>query len=97
MKHWNDPRVAITFLLILLFAYAYIQDTSDEAMKGALIAAFAAAYGYWIGAAKANEQATENTGKAFEAITAAANAAPPQAGPTGFPDDPVHTVEERRS
>ena len=74
MNRWADPRVAITFCLILLFAYAYAQEPSDQAMKGALIAAFAAAYGYWIGAAKANETATENTGKAFDAIKAAAHA-----------------------
>ena len=69
----NDPRFIITLLLIALFGYAYMQDPADQAMKGAIIAAFSAAYGFWIGS-KGNEKATENTGKAFDAITAAAQA-----------------------
>ncbi len=76
MNRWADPRVAISFTLIGLFAYSYIRSPT-EAMTGALIAAFAAGYGYWIGAAKTNEQASENTGKAFDAITATAQAATP--------------------
>ena len=41
-----------------------------------------------------NEQATENTGKAFDAIRAAAAATPVSDAATGKPDDPVHMVEE---
>lgn len=51
-RQWSDPRVWITLILIGLFGYAYAMDPSDQAMKGALIAAFAAAYGFWIGASK---------------------------------------------
>lgn len=76
MSGWKDPRFAITLLLIGLFGFAYIHDPADQAMKGAIIAAFSAAYGFWIGA-KGNEQATENTGKAFDAINALAPPAPP--------------------
>jgi hypothetical protein len=73
MTQWTEPRFIITLLLIGLFGFAYMQDASDQAMKGAIIAAFSAAYGFWIGS-KQNEQATENTGKAFEAIREAARA-----------------------
>lgn len=52
LRQWADPRVWITLILIGLFGFAYINDPSDQAMKGALIAAFAAAYGFWIGASK---------------------------------------------
>lgn len=68
---WLDPRFIITLLLIGLFGTAYLHDPGDQAMKGAIIAAFSAAYGFWIGS-KENEKATENTGRAFDAITAAA-------------------------
>lgn len=70
MSQWNDPRFVITLLLIALFGAAYVHDPADQAMKGAIIGAFSAAYGFWIGS-KANEKATENTGKAFDAIRAA--------------------------
>jgi len=46
---------------------------------------------------KADETKADNTGKAFEAIKAAAEAGPGSSdSPTGKPGDPVHTVEERR-
>jgi len=51
-QQWVDPRVAITLLLIGLFAFAYIKNPDNGQMNGALIAAFAAAYGFWIGASK---------------------------------------------
>lgn len=73
MTQWNDPRFVITLLLIGLFGFAYYNDPADQAMKGALIGAFSAAYGFWIGS-KANDKAAENTGKAFSAIEAAARA-----------------------
>lgn len=75
MNKWVEPQFIITLLLIALFWAAFLNAPDDEAIKGAIIAAFAAGYGYWLGS-KGNEKATENTGKAFEAITAAANSTP---------------------
>lgn len=97
MNQWAEPRFLITVMLIGLFGYAYIQDPSDEAMKGALIGAFSAAYGFWIGS-KTNDKATENTGKAFEAIAATAHAGTLTSEPqpvvvTNPPSDPVNTTE----
>ena len=67
MSGWNDPRFVITLLLVGLFGYAFAQDTNDEAMKGAIIAAFSTAYGFWL-AGKEKEQSTANTSKALTAI-----------------------------
>lgn len=39
-----------------------------------------------------NENATANTGRAFDAITAAATGVAPSDAPTGTPDDPTSTV-----
>ncbi|WP_324807244.1 hypothetical protein SH584_11555 [Sphingomonas sp. LY29] len=95
MNQWNEPRFLITVLLIGLFGYAYIIDPSDEAMKGALIGAFSAAYGFWIGS-KQNDKATENTGKAFDAIQAAAampsTTEPQQVEVVNSPSHPVPTT-----
>ncbi len=84
MSGWNDPRFVITMLLIGLFGYAYIQDSSDEAMKGAIIAAFSTAYGFWL-ASKDKEQSTANTGKALDAIRAAQESTP-------LTDKPMETI-----
>lgn len=40
---------------------------------------------------KGSETATANTGKAFEAITAAATGQAPPSGPTGTASDPIQT------
>jgi hypothetical protein len=72
-----DPRFFISFAIIGLFAWAFGENVTDETMKGALIAAFAGAWGYWIGSSRATEvqeKATENTGAAFRAIEATAKA-----------------------
>lgn len=102
MNQWNDPRFIITLLLIVLFGAAYLHDPADQAMKGAIIAAFSAAYGFWLGS-KQNDKATENTGEAFKAI-ARAQAAPatdPEAIHPGDtvtldkPDDPEEVRDGR--
>lgn len=73
MSGWNDPRFIITLLLIGLFGYAYIQGPSDDTLKGAIVAAFSTAYGFWL-ASRDKEQSTTNTGKALDAIRAAQEA-----------------------
>lgn len=92
MTQWNDPRLLVTLLLIGLFTFAYINNPSDDMMTGAIITAFAAAYGFWLGANKGNDKATENTGRAFAAIEATAKANSER--PSGRPGDPVHVEEE---
>jgi hypothetical protein len=92
MSGLSDPRFIITLLIGMLFAFAYAQDPSDQAMKGALIAAFSAAYGFWLGS-KDKEKATENTGKAFDAILAAQEA-PAAAIPQRRATDAANHVAE---
>lgn len=57
--HWKDPRFALTLLILGLFAFAFAQNPGDEAMKGALIAAFAAAYGFWLGSSSGSQRKDE--------------------------------------
>jgi len=94
MTRWYEPPVWVTMALIGLFAYAYISNPADESMKGALIAAFAAAYGYWIGANQQSAKSTENTGKAFDAITAAASSTPGTADPSALREGDSVTLEK---
>jgi hypothetical protein len=92
MSGWNDPRFVITLLLVGLFGYAFAQDADDEAMKGAIIAAFSTAYGFWL-AGKEKEQSTANTGKAFDAILAAQEA-PASATPQRRATDAANAVAD---
>jgi hypothetical protein len=92
MSGWNDPRFVITLLLVGLFGYAFAQDADDEAMKGAIIAAFSTAYGFWL-AGKEKEQSTANTGKAFDAILAAQEA-PSSAAPQRRASDAANQVAD---
>lgn len=73
MSQWSDPRLWISLILIGFFGYAYFREPS-ELLEGALIAGFSTAYGFWLGSAKTNHIAAENTGKAFDAFKAVANA-----------------------
>lgn len=69
------PRLALTFAIIALFTYALMLHYSnglEETLKNITMLAI----GFWLGSAKTNEQATANTGKAFDAIKAAQEAMP---------------------
>lgn len=66
IDRFADPRFIITAAIILLFGIAYVHNQGDEAIKGALITAFAAAYGYWLGSSKGAQSQTENVSKALD-------------------------------
>jgi len=70
MNTFLDPRFAISYTIILLFGGAYIFNPS-ETMNGALIAAFAGAWGYWIGSSSGSAKNADNTGKALDIASAA--------------------------
>lgn len=76
MNKWNDPKLAVSGAIIGLFAYAYLHAPDDETMRGALILAFATAYGFWLGKNTGDDEKSANTGKAFDAIKAAAESTP---------------------
>lgn len=61
-----DPRVLIALLVISLFAYAYSKNVGDETMKGALIAAFAGAWGYFLGSSAGAISANKRADRAIE-------------------------------
>lgn len=79
-KEWSDPKLWISLILIALFAFAFIHRPDDETMRGALILAFATAYGFWLGTNKGDTQKTDNTTKAFDAIKAAQESTPKKEG-----------------
>ena len=51
MVTFRDPRFVIAYTIILGFMAAYVQNPSDT-MNGALIAAFAGAWGYFLGSSQ---------------------------------------------
>lgn len=73
---FRRPHFIIALLIVGLFAWAYGSNTDDDTMKGALIGAFNLAIGFYLGNVIGREKASENTGKAFDAITASANSMP---------------------
>lgn len=73
---FKRPHFLVALLIIGLFAWAYGENTNDDTMKGALIGAFNLAIGFYLGNVIGRERASENTGKAFDAITATANSTP---------------------
>lgn len=70
-REW--PRLALTGSIICLFGWALITHWStglEETLKNIVLLAV----GFWLGSSKGDETKTENTARAFEAITATANA-----------------------
>ena len=66
MQKWNDPKLALSAVLIGLFALAYFAGPPDEMMKGAMIAGFSAAYGYWLGSSSGSQRKTDIMAKGDE-------------------------------
>lgn len=74
MSGFGDPRFVVAYTIILGFAAAYIWNPS-ETMNGALIAAFAGAWGYYLGSSNSSNAVREQVGKALD-IAAAAQPSP---------------------
>lgn len=88
--HAAEPKLFVAFAIIGLFGWAFARNPTDQVMLGALIAAFAGAWGYYLGnsnsATRANDRADEGLALAREAVrqlpasSAAADAANDVAG-----------------
>jgi len=50
-----SPQLIIALIIILVFAVAYFMDPTNEVMKGALIAGFAGAWGYFLGSSSGSK------------------------------------------
>jgi hypothetical protein len=75
---FRDPRFVIAMSIILLFAGAYIADP-DATMRGALIAAFAGSWGYYLGSSSGSAKSADNLGKALDAAASILPPTPPVA------------------
>lgn len=76
MTHWQhvadrfiDPKFVIAVIVLSLFGWALGVDPDDATMKGALIAGFAGAWGYYLGSSNAASQQREATTKALDLAT----------------------------
>lgn len=76
MSGFADPKFAIAYTIILGFAAAYVNNPSDT-MTGALIAAFAGAWGYYLGSSNSSNAVREQVGKALDIAAAAQPASVP--------------------
>lgn len=61
-----DPRLFVAFAIIGLFGWAFAANMGDETMKGALIAAFAGAWGFYLGSSNNAARANDRADKAIE-------------------------------
>lgn len=77
MDSFNDPRFVIAYTIVLGFAAAYVWNPS-ETMNGALIAAFAGAWGYYLGSSSITHQSRVQVDKALDL---ADRVAPPKEDP----------------
>jgi hypothetical protein len=80
MTDWRaefaTPKFIVALMAVGVFVWAFGHDPGDATMKGAIIGGFNLALGFYLGSTNSASVATDNTGKAFDAITAAANSTP---------------------
>ena len=74
MNPRDIPKLIVTGAVFALFALVLLHNLNNEMLIGAMIGALTTAVTFWLGSSKGNEAATENTGRAFDAIKATANA-----------------------
>lgn len=60
-----EPKFLIAFTIIAGFGYAYAQEP-DETMKGALIAGFAGAWGYYLGSSNSSNHIRDQMDKTLD-------------------------------
>lgn len=65
-KRQVEFRAVISVVIVVGFFAAYFMEPGNETMEGALIAAFAGAWGYWLGSSKGAHDTREIMGRAFE-------------------------------
>lgn len=73
-REFANPKFFVALIAVLIFAWAYGENVGDETMKGAIIGGFNLALGFYLGSTSGASRASENTAKAFDAITATAQA-----------------------
>ncbi len=59
-----EPKFIIAYTIIIGFASAYVHSP-DDTMKGALIAAFAGAWGFYLGSANSSHTLRDQVGQAL--------------------------------
>lgn len=72
---WDLQRLVITVVILGYFGYALVfryTNGIEEVLKSIVMLAV----GYWLAKNDSQERATENTGKAFEAVTKALDSQP---------------------
>lgn len=70
-KPWwaPDARVLIALIIISGFFVVYGFNPEDDTLKGALIAAFAGAWGYFLGSSSGAKDANARVDKALDALS----------------------------
>ena len=81
MTDWrNDflsPKLLIALVVLGMFGWALSVDPDDATMKGALIAGFAGAWGYYLGSSNASSQQHRQMDKALDLATDRKNGGKP--------------------
>jgi hypothetical protein len=66
VERFATPQFVISFMLVSLFTGAYVMHPNDGTLNGAIIAAFSAAWGYYIGSSKGTNTQADNLGKVLD-------------------------------
>lgn len=91
-------REIVAGALLLLFAWAFYMDPSNGSMQGAVLTAFATAYGFYLGGSKVgSDTATKNADTlSSQAAANTQTTEPQQVEVVNEADQPVPTTDSPR-
>jgi hypothetical protein len=69
VDRFATPQFVLCLALVAIFTGAYFNDPSDKTMGGAIIAAFSASWGYYLGSSRGSTAQSENMGKVLDLAT----------------------------
>jgi hypothetical protein len=81
---WPSEQFLIAGSILAMFAISYANQTNDETLKGALIAGFAGAWGYFLGSSDAGKRAGDRSDAALDIAKSAVDSIP--SAPPSTPD-----------
>ncbi|MGJ3630202.1 hypothetical protein AB5I41_31400 [Sphingomonas sp. MMS24-JH45] len=92
---WPSAREIMAFAVVALFGFAFVKNPNDQTIVGALIAAFAGAWGFYLGGLKVGSDTAVANAQTVTDTARTASSGPQPVEVINTPDRPVPTSEEK--
>lgn len=91
---WPSAREIMAFAVVGLFGFAFVSNPTDQTIIGALIAAFAGAWGFYLGGSKVGADTATKNADTLAETARVATTTPQPVEVINTPDKPVPTESQ---